>query len=452
MPVICLKPDPSERMHQFMVGAIPIAAYLADWQSPVWAAVGLSLGAMLSSRLVIVGRLYDLVTRRSATSARPFFHDGVRRFDEALRAVLLGLGLAVLLTGQSLGWLAVLGAASAAILTSTTGFSFSAVLYALIRGAWRGLARRLRAGPGAPGTPPEAALASGNPKCVVCRSLGAAPYERCLWCNLPSIRACWGLQTSLFLVLILVIAFLLTAGMQPLMTKLLVTTCIVAVVALALGVARQTGDLMVTLENLSEQERRAEARCEFLSRLAMAPSVEAAAEEVAAFTERALHVRRISVMVAQEGTLRIVASRGIPAEMTERVSVPIGERICGRVFESGQPVVFSDVASQGPPQALGLDTGPALASYPLVALRPTQGDPEHRRGVAAGMKTAARKVGVVNVTDGPPEAFSADGLAQLRFISDAAAISLCSQLDRLDLERANHASIVTLNRGQSPIS
>jgi HD-GYP domain-containing protein (c-di-GMP phosphodiesterase class II) len=111
------------------------------------------------------------------------------------------------------------------------------------------------------------------------------------------------------------------------------------------------------------------------------------------------------------------------------VTVPIGERICGRVFESGQPVVFSDVASQGPPQALGLDTGPALASYPLVA---------------AGMKTAARKVGVVNVTDGPPEAFSADGLAQLRFISDAAAISLCSQLDRLDLERANHASIVTL--------
>ena len=50
----------------------------------------------------------------------------------------------------------------------------------------------------------------------------------------------------------------------------------------------------------------------------------------------------------------------------------------------------------------------------------------------------------MNITDGPPESFSADGLAQLRFISDAAAISLCSQLDRLDLEQANHASIVTL--------
>jgi HD-GYP domain-containing protein (c-di-GMP phosphodiesterase class II) len=445
MPVICLKSDPSERAHQFVVGAIPIAAYLADWQAPVWAAVGLSLGAMLSSRLVIVSRLYDLLKHRSATSARPFFHDGVRRFDEATRATLLGLGLAVLLTDQPLGWLAVLGAASAAILTSTTGFSFSAVLYALIHGAGRGLVRGPRPGFGVLEPAPAAAsVASGNPNCLVCRSLGAAPYERCLWCNLASLRACWGLQTSLFLILLLVIAFLLTAGMQPLMTKLLVTTCLVAVVALALEVARQTGDLMVTLENLSEEERRAKARCAFLGRLAMAPSVEAAAEEVAAFTEQALHVRRISVMVAREGTLRIAASRGIPAETAARVTVPIGERICGRVFESGQPVVFSDVADQGPPQPLGLDTGPALASYPLVALRPTQGDPEHRRGVAAGMKTAGRKVGVVNVTDGPPESFSADGLAQLQFISDAAAISLCSQLDRLDLEQANHASIVTL--------
>ena len=430
MPIICLKPDPSERAHQFVVGAIPIAAYLADWQAPVWAAVGLSLGAMLSSRLVIVSRLYDLIKHRSATSSRPFFHNGVRRFDEATRAILLGLGLALLLTGQPLGWLAVLGAASAAILTSTTGFSFSAVLYALILGAGRGLVRGPRPVFGVPESVPQAAsVTSGNPNCLVCLSLGSAPYERCLWCNLASLRACWGLQTSLFLILILVIAFLMTAGMQPLMTKLLVTTCLVAVVALALEVARQTNDLMVTLETLSEEERRAKARCAFLGRLAMAPSVEAAAEEVAAFTEQALHVRRISVMVAGEGTLRIAASRGIPAETAARVTVPIGERICGRVFESGRPVVFSDVADQGPPQPLGLDSGPALASYPLVA---------------AGMRTAARKVGVVNITDGPPESFSADGLAQLQFISDAAAISLCSQLDRLDLEQANHASIVTL--------
>ena len=162
MPIICLKPDPSERAHQFVVGAIPIAAYLADWQAPVWAAVGLSLGAMLSSRLVIVSRLYDLIKHRSATSARPFFHDGVRRFDEATRATLLGLGLAVLLTGQPLGWLAVLGAAAAAILTSTTGFSFSAVLYALILGAGRGLVRRPRPGFGVPESAPQAASGQGG--------------------------------------------------------------------------------------------------------------------------------------------------------------------------------------------------------------------------------------------------------------------------------------------------
>jgi len=431
MSVSYLKPDPSERLHQFVVGAIPVAAYLADWTAPVWAAVGLSLAAMLSRRLLVLSRLYDYLKPRHDEPAQPFFHDGVRRFDEAARAVLLGLGLAALLTGRPIGWLAVLAASSTAVLASTTGFSFSTVLYAVVKGASTALRRWNPFSGTRRDRPPEAAAASvssGNPQCLVCRLLGAAPYKRCTWCGLPSMRSCWGLQTSLFLMLLLVIAFLLTSSLQPLVTKLLVATCITSVVALALAVARQTDDLMISLDSLAGQQQRAEQRCAFLKRLATTGSVEAAAEEVAAFVEETLQAQRISVMVVEDNDLRIAASRGIPEAVIREVAVPIGERICGRVFISGRPEVFHDAASEGI-QTLGLDVGPALASYPLVA---------------AGMKTAGRKVGVVNVTGAPAAAFSADGLSQLQFIADAAAVSLSSQLDRRDLERANHASIVTL--------
>jgi len=152
-----LKPDPGERLHQFVVGVLPVAAYLADRTAPVWAAVGLSLAAMLSRRLAVVSRLYDYIKHRPDEPAQPFFHDGVRRFDEAARAVLLGLGLAAILAGRPIGWLAVLAASSEAILASTTGFSFSTVLYAVARGAlkalerWNPFSRTRRNGP------PEAA-------------------------------------------------------------------------------------------------------------------------------------------------------------------------------------------------------------------------------------------------------------------------------------------------------
>jgi HD-GYP domain-containing protein (c-di-GMP phosphodiesterase class II) len=415
-------PGGGARLHQFVVGAIPIVAYLGDWHAPVWVALGLSLAAMVSVRLVVVGRIWNLLAHYGNAPTLLNFYHGVHRWDEGVRGVLLGLGMALLLKGYALGWLAVLSASAIAVLAGSTGFSFVTVFYATGKAALRHIVWRTSA---------PAVLArgaSGNPKCLVCRSLGAAPYHRCTWCNLPSVRSCCALQTSLLLALLLVIAFLLTATLHPLVTKVLITMSIVAVVALALAVTRQTDELVGSLENLAEERSRAERRCSFLRRLAMTGSTKAAAEEAVSYTVTVLGTRRVSVMVADGDTLRILASRGIPEETARQTAVPIGQRICGRVFASGQPVVLRNVLSERPHEALGIQAGSAVASYPLVT---------------APLSAAGRKVGVINATDKPGGEFSSVELSELEFISEAVAITLTGRVAIEDLENANLAAIVT---------
>jgi len=416
-------PGAGARLHQFVVGAIPITAYLAGWRAPVWVALFLSLAAMVSVRLVVVGRIWNLVRHRSHEPTLLNFYHGIHRWDEGVRGVLLGTGLALLLKGYALGWLAVLGASAIAVLAGSTGFSFITVFYAAGKAALRRIFRRKSA---------PAVLArgaSGNPRCLVCCSLGAAPYHRCTWCNLPSVRSCCALQTSLLLALLLVIAFFLTSTLHPIVTKVLITMSITAVVALALAFTRQTDDLVESLESLAEAHRRADRRCSFLRRMAMTGSAKATAEEAVSYAAEVLQARRISVMVADGDILRILASRGIPEEIARQTAVPIGERICGRVFASSQPVVLRNVLSERPHEALGLQAGGAVASYPLVA---------------APLNAAGRKVGVINATDRPGGEFSRTELEELEFISEAVAITLASHVTVEELERANFASLVTL--------
>ncbi|MBM4017642.1 MAG: HD domain-containing protein [Planctomycetes bacterium] len=423
MPSYFLRPGAGARLHQFAVGAIPIIAFLTGRQEPVWAALGLSLAALVSVRLVLVGRAWNLLHRGSGEPTLLCFYHGVHRWDEAVRAALLAAGLALLVAGDPTGWLAILTASAIAILAGATGFSFVTVFYALAKAAW------VRLVCGRAAWLASARHITGNPKCLVCRTLGAAPYHRCTWCSLPSVRSCCGMQTSMLLALMLVIAFLLTASLNPLVMKMLVTMSIVAVVALALAITRQTDDLVTTLEGLAEEQRRAERRCAFLRRLAMAGDLKTAAEETVAYAEAVLSARRISVMVAEDDVLHIVASRGIPEDTAREIAVPIGERICGRVFASGRPVVMRNVLSERPHEALGLQTGGAVASYPLAT---------------AQMSAAGRKIGVINATDKPGGEFSQAELAELEFISEAAAITLASQMAGEELQKANFGTIVTL--------
>lgn len=408
------------RLHQFVAGALPAIAYLLGWAPPVWVSLALSVLALASDRLAIV--VWLLRGRQHIYSREdPGPRRGLFRLDELMRVVLLGTGLSLLHLNQPLGWMPILAAAAIGLLESTTAFSFMLLAYTGLKLALG----RLYTDP-----PDEEADEAdhGNPNCVVCKTLQAAPYGRCHWCRLSGIRWCCGLQSSLLMVLLLVIAFLLNAAMEPVTTKILVSLSIVGLVALSLAVSRQTDDLIGTLNNLNRERMRFGKRCEFLKRLALADTIQEAAEAAVACAAEVLDVGRASVMILEDGKLHIVASRGIPAEVAARVEVAPSERTCGRVFTTGTPVVLGDVGTQAPGQSLGLASGGPAATYPLVA----------------AMETANRKVGVLNVTDRADGAFTPEDLAELGFLAEATAISLSSQLDRRELDRANYATIRAL--------
>ncbi|MFO8013554.1 MAG: HD domain-containing phosphohydrolase [Phycisphaerae bacterium] len=414
-------PTGGVRLHQFVCGALPAVAYLFEWLPPLWVALVLSGLALASDRLALLARLWRW--RRYAWGAEdPGPLPGLYRLDEAVRLLLLGGGLVALVLGRPIGWLPVLAAAATSILEGTTAFSFNLMLYTL----WRKATRRFRdreAGPA------DGEASAGNPNCVVCQALATAPYGRCRWCRLPTVRWCCGLQTSMLLVLLLVIAFLLNAALEPVVTKLLVAMSIVGVVALSLAITRQTNDLIGSLTNVERARKRFQRRCGFLETLSLADSVEESAEAAVAHLADALGVQRVSVMLADGGHLKIAACRGIPKETAETVAVPVPSRICGRVFESGVPTVLNDVGAQPMFETLGLDAGESMASVPLVA---------------TAMKTAGRKIGVINVTDRADGPFDEEDLSELQATAEAAAISLAGQLDHHELQRANYAAIRSL--------
>jgi len=414
-------PTAGVRFHQFVCGVLPAVAYLFDWLPPLWAALGLSGLALVSAGRAL--RAWAWRRKRYARGEEdPGPLPGLYRLDEGVRVMLMGAGAAALVLGRPIGWLPVLAAAATSTLEGTTAFSFNLLLYTL----WRQVTRRFRDHGTGPAGHEQTA---GNPNCIICRVLEAAPYGRCRWCRLPSIRWCCGLQTSMLLVLLLVIAFLLNAALEPIVTKLLVMMSIVGVVALSLAITRQTNDLIGSLENLEQARRRIQRRCAFLQTLTLADSVEEAAEATVSHVADALGVQRISVMLVEDGRLGIIASRGIAAEVAEAVSVPVPSRICGRVFDSGVPTIMNDVGAQPMFETLGLDAGGAMASIPLVA---------------AAMQTAGRKIGVINVTDRADGPFHEEDLSELQATAEAAAMSLAGQLDHRELQRANYAAIRSL--------
>ena len=411
---------PGLRVHQFVVGAAPVAAYLAGWSPPVWGALGVSLAALVSVRWAFVARLYDRFCP-PADEPESGFHPGLHRFDEGLRAAFFALGLGLLVGGNAFGWLPILAASATAILEGATGFLVTAIPYARLM-TW---AKQVL------GRPASADPSSGrwNPNCLVPRALGSAAYPRCLWCRVPSIRGCCGLQASLLLLLLLAIAFLLNASLGPWETKILVVMSIVAVAALGLATNRSTSDLVEALEDSRREERRKVDRCDLLRRLTKAQTVESAAQEAIRHLKEWVGARRMSVMVARDGMLRIVASCGIPREVAEAVAVPLSARICGRVFSTGRAVVLEDPVHQMPDLALGLEGKGASASLPLVS---------------APIGSNRHKVGCINATDKPGGQFSPTDLAELEFVAEAAGITLAALAAQRNLEQANYDTIRAL--------
>jgi putative methionine-R-sulfoxide reductase with GAF domain len=402
--------------HHFLdvlVGLFAIGAFLSEWLPAVGVAAAIAL---------FLGAFPRLVWLTSPGGAGPWpYTRGAYRFAQAMRLALFAGGLALLVAGHSLGWLPILAASSVAILEGATGFSVALLVFAYLKASF------VRRAAGVP--EPAAPGAGGNPNCVVCNTLAAAPYDRCRWCSENSIRWCCLLQTSLLLMLLMVIGFLLSTTLALWVTKLLVTLSIVTVVALGLSVKWQTDDLIRALDESARGRERHAARCDFLRRLALADSIESAAEWTVRHVHEAVGAGRISVMLVEGEVLRIAASRGIAPEVARQVAVPVAQRICGAAFSTGRAVIFRDVPAEQPGLALGLQGAGASITLPLVS---------------APMQAGGRKVGCINATEMPRGEFAPEDVDELEFAAEAAAISLVAQVARRQVEQANYDTIRAL--------
>jgi sigma-B regulation protein RsbU (phosphoserine phosphatase) len=134
------------------------------------------------------------------------------------------------------------------------------------------------------------------------------------------------------------------------------------------------------------------------------------------FALKAVPAQRASLLVVDEteGTLRIVAQRGIPEEVAQQTRIRPGEGICGWVFEKGEPLLVEDISRlqhlRPAPVPQGRYATNSFLSVPLVAT------PLQIRG---------RKMGVLNLADrvdGKP--FTTSDLKTLTTIASVTAIAL----------------------------
>jgi len=153
-------------------------------------------------------------------------------------------------------------------------------------------------------------------------------------------------------------------------------------------------------------------------------SVHELAEFFVRFISERLKVNRVSLMLVNESsrTLRIVAHRGLDELDTERVEVELGEGIAGRVAETGQAWLVTDMEADERASAYRKkDLANSFISAPIVLSLP--------------LKSSQRIVGVVNLTNREDnQTFGQEDLNYLHALSSqlALAIDRTRQFEELD--------------------
>ncbi|HEU5359938.1 MAG TPA: response regulator [Candidatus Deferrimicrobiaceae bacterium] len=127
-----------------------------------------------------------------------------------------------------------------------------------------------------------------------------------------------------------------------------------------------------------------------------------------------LDVERVSLMLVNDrhGEIRIAASRGLDAEVVEKVRLKVGEGIAGWVAKEGKPVLVKDVMTDPRiSRSLGSTNAGSFISAPMVFSIPIQ--------------LQEKVLGVINVTDrrsGLP--FDEEDMAFLYGLAGQAAMAI----------------------------
>ncbi len=143
---------------------------------------------------------------------------------------------------------------------------------------------------------------------------------------------------------------------------------------------------------------------------------------VVAFTQEALACRRVSIMLLEGDVLRIRAAAGLPDDLIETSRIPIGERVSGEVFRSGQAVLVKDVNALPYVERAESTTADSFISSPILY---------------AGLSAPDQPLGVINVTereDNRP--FTEADLELLTYIANTASIAIHNHTARNQLQSA----------------
>lgn len=172
--------------------------------------------------------------------------------------------------------------------------------------------------------------------------------------------------------------------------------------------------------------------------IAAAPGLEAVCDRLLAEAMRVIPVTKASIMKYDpaDGTLRIVAARGIPGKIVKDARVKVGEGISGRVFASSLPLLVKDVRSVAGVRPRARYRGRSLIAAPVTCMP---------------MKVGGTPVGVINMTDrrdGVP--FTERDLELLTTIANqvAAYLHLCDLAAEVESARRTERELETARQIQ----
>jgi serine phosphatase RsbU (regulator of sigma subunit)/anti-sigma regulatory factor (Ser/Thr protein kinase) len=169
-------------------------------------------------------------------------------------------------------------------------------------------------------------------------------------------------------------------------------------------------------------EEQALAALHRLSRaIVEAPHLEGVCQTLLQELIRIIPVGSASIMQyhADDATLRVVASIGMTREVAQRIRIPVGEGISGRVFTSSQPILIEDVRSHPEASHRRRYQSQSVMAVPVTSL---------------ALQVEGQPLGVINMTDKRDgTAFTAQDLALLKTLANQAAayIHICQLAERV---------------------
>jgi putative nucleotidyltransferase with HDIG domain len=269
----------------------------------------------------------------------------------------------------------------------------------------------------------------GNSNCLICRDLRVVPFARCRGCNLPGLAAC---RTVALVVGLLSLCVATGVAAWWIGGPIMRTGSILAWLGGCIALMRIGARPASNLASESPQPRPQidlVAQHEFLKELSPIGELQACLNHIVRTAARRLRAGRVSIMLPDAGGkhLYIAASVGVPGEVVRTTRIPVGERICGSVFQRGQAVHYRDASDAS--ADLPIDSK-AFVSAPLLV---------------SGLQWANAPVGVLSVTEPVGrDDFSDDDQLVLAQICEAAAVVVCNQLATARSERTNVELLETL--------